>query len=266
MRHIVKLLTISTFIVIIFLSCKTSEKISYFQDLRFGDCRWEQASPNEVRVRPNDKISIIVNGRDKELDDIFNLPINSRSFGNNGNGAFMGISGYTVDENGEIDFPVLGKVKVEGMKRLEIAEYIKQELTSNNLLRDPIVTVEFLNLSFVIIGEVNRPGRFIIDRDKISIIDAISLAGDLTIHGKRSNVLVIRNVNGEERSYQLDLRSAADLYASPVFYLQQNDIVYVEPTSVKARQSTANGNSWLTPGFWMSLTSFVISLTFMFIK
>ena len=142
-----------------------------------------------ITVRPEDKISIIVNSRDPQLTDLFNLPILSRQLGQSlrgsgtSSGSSQGVSAYTVDAAGEIDFPVLGKIYVAGMKREEIAKYIKDALIRENLVKDPVVTVEFANLCISVLGEVNNPGRFSIDRDRLTILDALSMAGDLTIYG-----------------------------------------------------------------------------------
>ena len=152
------------------------------------------------------------------------------------------------------------------MKREEIASYIKNELISKNLVKDPVVTVEFMNLAISVLGEVSKPGRYNIDRDKITLLDAISMAGDLTIYGKRDNVYVMRNEGGKQTSYQVNLLSAQDVYSSPAYYLQQNDVIYVEPNSVRARQSTVNGNNVRSTSFWISLASLLTTITVLFVK
>ena len=183
-------------------------------------------------------------------------------------GTSQGVSGYTVDANGEIDFPVLGKIKVAGLQREDIAKYIKQELISRNLVKDPvvIVTVEFMNLCISVMGEVNTPGRFSIDRDRVTILDALSMAGDLTIYGNRSKVMVMRQEGDTQRVYGVNLTSGAHVYSSPVYYLQQNDVVYVEPNHVKARQSTVNGNNVRSTSFWISLASLLTSVAILIVN
>ena len=247
-------------------SCSTPKDVLYFQDLRPGESEITLPKLQAVTVRPEDKISIIVNSRDPQLTDLFNLPYVTRQLGQsirtNGqtSGTNNGVSGYTVDAEGNIDFPVLGKVHVAGMKREEIAEHIKNELVSKNLVKDPIVTVEFMNLCVSVMGEVNSPGRFAIDRDRITILDALSMAGDLTIYGNRQKVLVMRQEGDVQRVYGIDLTSGEHVYSSPAYYLQQNDVVYVEPNSVKARQSTVNGNNVRSTSFWISLASLLTSI------
>lgn len=248
-------------------SCATP-KVAYFQDVQPGTPE-QVLNRLDIRVRPEDKISIIVNSKDPLLMELFNLPTVSRQIGS-GSGSSgsssQGLSGYTVDKSGNIDFPVLGAVHVAGMTREEIASYIKEELVEKNLVKDPIVTVEFQNLTVSVLGEVASPGRYNIDKDRLSLLDAISMAGDLTINGKRDNVLVQREENGKKVLYKVDLNSGLDLYASPVYYLQQNDIIYVEPNSMRARQATVNGNSIRTPSFWISLVSLATTVTVLIVS
>ena len=248
-------------------SCGTSKEVVYFQDMQPGTTEIRMTAPVEITIRPEDKISIIVNSRDPQLTDLFNLPYVARQLGvstrNGGSSTYgnnQGISGYTVDAEGNIDFPVLGKIHVAGMKREEIARHIKDELIANNLVKDPVVTVEFMDLCIAVLGEVNNPGRFDIDRDRITILDALSMAGDLTIYGNRFKVMVMRQEGDVQRVYGVNLTSGKHIYTSPVYYLQQNDVVYVEPNNVRARQSTVNGNNVRSTSFWISLASLLTSI------
>ena len=247
-------------------SCGSSKEVVYFQDLKPGETEIRLPEVKTITVRPEDKISIIVNSRDPQLTDLFNLPYVSRQLGQSlstGNvtvGTSQGVSVYTVNTDGEIDFPILGKIKVAGMKREEIAETIKNRLITENLVKDPVVTVEFSNLCISVLGEVNHPGRFRIDRDRITLLDALSMAGDLTIYGNRYKVMVLRQEGDVQRVYGVNLTSGNHLYTSPAYYLQQNDVVYVEPNEVKARQSTVNGNNVRSTSFWISLASLLTSV------
>ena len=247
-------------------SCSTSKEVVYFQDLQPGETEIRLANPIEITVRPEDKISIIVNSRDPQLTDLFNLPIVSRQLGQSlrsggtTTGTAQGVSGYTVDADGNIDFQVLGKIYVARMKREAIAAYLKNGLMTKNLVKDPVVTVEFMNLCISVLGEVNQPGRYSIDRDKITILDALSMAGDLTIYGQRQKVLVLRQEDGIQRVYGVNLTSGEHIYTSPAYYLQQNDVVYVEPNNVRSRQSTVNGNNVRSTSFWISLASLLTSI------
>ncbi len=244
-------------------SCATPN-VAYFQNVPTGTAE-QVLNTLDIRVRPDDKISILVNSKDPALMNLFNLPIISNQVGMS-YATNHGLSGYTVNEEGYIDFPVLGAVHVAGMTRDEIASHIKAELIERNLIKDPVVTVEFMNLTVSVLGEVAKPGRFNIDKDRLTLLDAIGMAGDLTIYGKRDNVLVQREENGKKVVYRVNLNSGYDLYASPVYYLQQNDIVYVEPNDVRARQATVNGNNVRSTSFWMSLASLLTTITVLIVK
>lgn len=248
-------------------SCSTPKQISYFQDLRPGESEMSLVAPMEITMRPKDKLSILVNSQDMRLTNLFNLPIISQQVGQEiSSGTNRGLSGYTVDSKGDIDFPVLGKIHIEGMTREQVAAHIKQELQSHDLVKDPVVTVEFMNLTVSVMGEVNKPGRYNIDKDNITILDALSQAGDLTIYGKREKVLVLRNEEGKQRVYGVDLCSGNHIYSSPVYYLQQGDVVYVEPNDTKARQSTVNGNNVRSTSFWISLASLLTSIAILIVN
>lgn len=257
--------------MIMLSSCSSSKDVVYFQDLGPDQAEIKLPVSQAITIKPEDKISIIVNSRDPQLTDMFNLPYVTRQLGQSlrsdySVGSNSGISGYTVDENGEIDFPVLGKIYVAGKTRQEIADYIKSELVRDNLVKDPVVTVEFMNLCIAVLGEVNAPGRFAIDRDRVTILDALSMAGDLTIYGNRTNVLVLRQEGGTQRVYAIDLTSGRQVYSSPAYFLQQNDVVYVEPNEMKARQSTVNGNNVRSTSFWISLTSLLTSVAILIVN
>ena len=172
------------------------------------------------------------------------------------------MAGYTVDSEGYIDFPQLGLIKVAGLKREEVAYTVKEKLVESNLLKDPVVTVEYANLGFNIMGEVNKPGRYSFDRDRLTLLDALAMAGDLSIQGKRQNILLMREQkDGKHITYRLDLQNAQQLMQSPAFYIQQNDVIYVEPNAYRARQTTVNGNNVLSASFWISVASLATSIT-----
>jgi len=173
---------------------------------------------------------------------------------------------YTVDEQGDIDFPVLGKVAVQGMTRKEVAAYLRGRLISRDLVKDPIVTVEYVNLSVSVLGEVNRPGRIDILRDNFTVLDAIADAGDLTINGKRENVMVMREVDGEDQTYIVNLCDRQSLLLSPAFYLQQNDVVYVTPSRKRQRDANSIGNTFSQPGFWISVASLLTTVTALLLR
>ena len=202
-------------------------------------------------------MAILVNSKDPELALPFNMPVVTYQIGAQTT-AQQRLLGYLVDQNGDIDFPILGKIHVEGLTRMQVTELIKQKLMSEDLIKDPIVTVQFLNFKVSVMGEVTRPGTFDISGDRITLLEALSMAGDLTIYGERKNILLIRDNNGKKEFHRFDL-TATDLLESPYFYLQQNDIVYVEPNKAKTGQSRINSNN--SVGVWLSAVSVLASIT-----
>ena len=246
-------------------SCDMSKRITYFQDIQGQRTSYsnEQPAP-EIRLRPEDKISIIVNTKVPELTALFNLPYTSRVLGStseNLSSTSQGTSGYTIKADGSIDFPVLGPVQAAGKTRDELGGYIKSELIERNLVNDPVVTVEFVNLKFSVMGEVRAPGAYPITRDHITLLDALSMAGDLTIDGKRDNVMVLRpNASGKLTAYTVDMLSFDDVQHSPAYFIHQNDYIYVEPNKKRANQSTVNANTVESASFWISVVSLLASL------
>ena len=253
-------------LTIIVSSCN-APKLGYFQDVQSGQVQ-QLSAPKLVTVEPGDKLSILVGSKDPGLAYLFNLQIVGRykTSQSDANLSTTQVASYTVDETGCIDFPVLGKLNISGKTRSEVASYIKHELISRQMLKDPIVTVDFLDLFFSVMGEVNAPGRFLMDHDKTTLIDALSRAGDLTINGKRDNVLVMREEDGKQMAYRVDLTNIQSLYNSPVYYLKQGDMIYVEPNEKKAREATAAGNAFLQPTLWLSLASLRTSVSVLIFK
>lgn len=249
-------------------SCGTPKKITYFQDLSTGSTV-NAVKQLDIKVKPEDKLAILVNASDPALAIQFNLVQQNIRLNNSTSAATAISSGnsegrtsyYTVSPEGDINFPVLGKLHIAGMRRSEVADYIAAELIKEGQLKDPIVTVEFANTGISIIGEVTRPGRYDFNKDRLNIIDALAMAGDLTPHGLRENILVLReNEFGKHDTYKIDLTNMSDVANSPVFYLQQNDVIYVEPNAKKKRETTASGNVVYTPSFWVTIGSLGISI------
>ncbi|MDE6174434.1 MAG: polysaccharide export protein [Duncaniella sp.] len=250
-------------------SCSTPKNITYFPDLGTGAVVQAERQL-DIRVKPEDKLSIIVNTQDPALSALFNLmQIQNRMGGTTSTTTTVGgnsgssnqVAYYTVDSAGDIKFPVIGKIHIAGMTREQIADYVAEQLVSQDLVKDPIVTVEFANTGISVIGEVSAPGRYEFNKDHLTIIDAIAMAGDLTINGMRENILVLRNVgDGKQEAYRVNLIDAQSLASSPVFYLQQDDVIYVEPNDKKKRETTPNGNTPYTPSFWVSMGSFGLTI------
>lgn len=253
-------LTAGVLSLLMFASCGQVKNIAYFQDKAL-DHPEEIDKHGGIVIQPKDMISIVVSSRNPELSTMFNLPVISYQAGSEivTSGGQQRLLGYVVDNDGYIDFPVLGTMKVAGMTRWELSEYIKDTLLKKGYLNDAVVTVEFMNFKVSVLGEVNNPGTYTIEGDKVTVLQALSLAGDLTIFGKRENVTVIREQDGERVFYNVDLCSV-DMFSSPAYNLQQNDIVYVEPSEVKARQSTLDDKGLRMTSIVISSGSLLVSL------
>ena len=237
-------------------SCSAPKEVLYLQDI--ASIKEENIDKNyEVIIHKDDLLAILVNSKDPELALPFNMPVVTYQIGAQTT-AQQRLLGYLVDQNGDIDFPILGKIHVEALTRMQVTELIKQKLMSEDLIKDPIVTVQFLNFKVSVMGEVTRPGTFDISGDRITLLEALSMAGDLTIYGRRDRVAVIREKDGKRRILYHDLRSS-DIFQSPCYYLQQNDIVYVEPNKAKTGQSRINSNN--SVGVWLSAVSVLASIT-----
>ncbi len=248
-------------VVLLLASCKSATNISYMQNLR-PNVSVELQQVNAIRLQTGDRLNIMVHSRDEDLVRIFNI----NNTGNTGSTGMQIKSYYTVDTQGNIDFPTLGLIPVQGKTRQDVANEIKYRLLSGSLVRDAVVTVEYADMGFYALGEVGKKGRIEITRDKMNILEALSEAGDLTIDGRRENVTVLRTVNGVQTPYHIDLTDARSVYSSPAFYIQQNDIVYVEPSQKRANESTPTSNLFSTPGFWMGLASFAITIVNFLVK
>ena len=241
------------FMLLLVVSCSTQKKVPYFQDLGEGESV-KITAPQDIRLKAGDQFTIHVNSKDQELA----LPLNLiRSTNSSGNETRLA---YTVDERGYIDFPTLGEIYVEGKTRDELAKHIKSIILEKKLVLDPVVIVGFHNQQVSVIGEVSSPGKYDINKDRFTVLDALALAGDLTIQGKRDNITVLREEYGVQKAYSLNLNDAAQFHASPAYYLQQNDIVYVEPNHAKAGASSINGNTVRSVSFWFSVASLALTL------
>lgn len=247
-------------------SCDVQKKIVYLQDIAGpGSYQLTPTYVSSIHVQQGDKLSIQVSSRTPELSNLFNLAVPYRYIGATSNSSAQSQAAfYTVDSNGEIDFPILGKLPVAGLTREEINNLVKKRLIEEDLLKDAVVTTEFGNLSFSVLGEVNAQGKYSIDKDQVTLLDALSMAKDLTINGNRNNVLVLRTgLDGTQYSYRVDLTNSRSLYNSPAFYIRQHDVIYVEPNLQRAYQSNAITNTFQSPSFWISLTSLACTIILM---
>ena len=249
------------------VGCSAYKDVPYFQNAE--DVRGMTLQPQQlIQLQPGDKINIFVTSADPLLMQQFNLMSNfggtvpmgtigvSNSSSNNHGSNMLA---YTVDEQGDINFPILGKLSVKDKTRQEIAEYIQTRLCERDLVKDPIVTIEYVNLKINVLGEVAHPGRVEIKKDYFTILDALASAGDLTINGRRDNVMVSRQVDGEDETYFINLCDKQDMLSSPAFYLKQDDVVYITPNTKRKHQADSPGNAFSQPGFWISLASFIVT-------
>ena len=239
-------------------SCGTPKNVAYFQDLNNNPDTVITLQNRVITVKPTDKIYIGVKSKDPQISQLFNL-----TGGTSGSSAYnmsQDAYYYTVDSKGDIDFPVVGKIQVAGLTREEIAEKVKKSLVDASLVKDPTVTVSLSNLHYSMMGEVAKPGQYAIEEEKVTILDAISKAGDLTIQGKRNDVMVLRQENGHQKIYKINLCSGRDIFSSPAYYLKQNDVVYVTHNYTKKRSSTLNGKTVQSTGFLMSSRALIVTI------
>lgn len=247
-------------------SCIDTKHIVYFQDLKDTSKIYSQTinSNYEVQIQPDDVLGISVNSINPQAASIFNVVNNASQLNpepyTSGTATNLNtsnyndvVNGYLVNKQGLINFPVLGDLKVTGLTTSELKDTLLGRL--NKYLETPIVNVRLLNYKVTILGEVVHPASYSIASERISVIDAIGMAGDLTIYGKRENILLIREVNGKRNFIRLNLNSS-NLFQSPYYYLKQNDIVYVEPS--KAKVDVLQSNTLRTIGVVASVISVLV--------
>ena len=252
--------------LLLLTSCGMPKDIVYFQDLETEKVL-EIGHNDGIVAKPNDELSIIVTCQNPELAAIFNLPLVTTLAGRGVSQAYnQQVATYTVNSDGEINFPILGELKVAGMSRWEISEKIKSELISQKLLDDPVVSVSFVNVFYSVTGEVAKPGRFPLDRDRMTVLDALANAGDLTIYGDRVGVKVLRREEGILKTYNIDLTNAETVSKSPAYIIQQDDVIYVTPNAARGRMSTVNGNNLISTSFWLSVASVLTSVAVLLFK
>lgn len=234
-------------------SCVSRKNIAYFQDLPELQAEVDLAKSN-LKIQTNDLLTITVSASNIEAVQPFNLPLTSApSLAGGGVGGRMELQSYLVDSDGNIEFPVLGTVHVAGLTRQELVEKLKEEISK--YVQNPIVNIKIVNFQVTVLGEVVRPGTFTVPDERISLPKALGLAGDLTIYGQRNNVLVMRETGGKTEYKYIDLTSS-DFINSSYYYLQQNDVIYVEPNSAQRQGASYNRNA----SVYISIASVLISL------
>ena len=239
-----------------FSSCTNTKKIVYFNnvpDATFAATKVPKPTP----IEPNDILSITISSASAEASTPFNLQSNNISRSTTVTGSNNESGGYLVNPDGTIDLPILGTVKAAGLTKDELKDNITNLILSRKLLVDPIVDIRYLNFEVTVLGEVARPTVITVPSEKISLLKAIGLAGDLTIYGKRDNVLLIREENGEKITRHINLNSS-DFFDSPYYYLRPNDVIYVQPNATKA--ATASRSTQYLPIIFSALSVIAIVL------
>lgn len=256
-------------------ACHTPRNIAYLQDVE-PNTVFQTPENGTIRFQAGDKLNIRVHSRDKEQMRLFNVWGGWGGWGDgyygygDGDGYGYGYGGYgygygnqgayTVDDEGNIDFPVIGNVNIAGQSRIEVEKTIKNLLLERNLMTDPTVTVSFSNMNVAVLGSVKYPGLRPLTKDCTTILEVLSMTRDLNIDGLRTNVLVMRQEGNTRVAYRLNLADADDIYSSPIYYVKQNDVIYVEPNDKAKRNSTVMGSTAYQPGYWISLVTSVASM------
>lgn len=221
-------------------SCVSNKKIAYFQDIQSVDrANLENATKfTEPIIQPDDILSVNIFTLNPQSGAIVNQAASNTVLGGGANTAVAAqqVNGFLVDRNGEVELSLIGKVKVEGLTTYQARELIREKAAA--VYKEPNVQLRFANFKVSVLGEVNAPSAYTLPNEKVTILDALSLAGDLTIYGRRENVLIVRDNNGKKEFARLDLNSS-DIFNSPYYYLRQNDVVYVEPNKRKVSASNS---------------------------
>jgi polysaccharide export outer membrane protein len=213
------------FLMLLFFSCTPKKNILYYQNI--DTMVSEKLNSYEIRIQPDDLLTINVSAEDPTITAPFNLnPVNVVGGGSQVSGNKSNVSNYLVDADGYIDFPELGKVKLSGMTRSEVLNFLKKRISA--YIKNPIITVRIENFKVAVQGEVNGPGIFTVNSDRITLIEALTMAGDLKLTANRKNILVIREIDGAKSYFRVDV-TQSDFINSPYYYMAQNDVIYVEP-------------------------------------
>lgn len=259
------ILPVSIFLALMFLnSCAGVKEIAYFQKLSAKtDSVKQNTALFDARIKPKDMLSITVAASEPMTTRMFNLLVPIVTENSEKNILSQpGLQSYIVDIDGNIDFPVFGKIKVSGLSLKELENQLQKKMESSFSKERPIITIRFINYTVNVLGEVNRPGKYNTTNERMTLFDAISIAGDLTIYGRRDNIKILReDANGIKKVITINLNDE-NIIHSPVYYLEQNDVVYVEPNKTKARSASFGA----AESFGISALSIAISLTSLLIN
>jgi len=223
----------------LFTSCTTSKEIVYMQNLDDVELK-KLTTDYQARIKKDDLLNIVVSGPDKQVVMPYNLTLSEMNNYGSADPEKATLA-YLVDSEGEINFPILGKIHVEGMTRSELVEYLTNEISKD--VKDPIVYVSFKNYKITVLGEVKNPGTYNMDSERINIFQALGRAGDMLLTAERDEMTIIREVNGTPTYHKIDLKDA-DVLNSEFYYLQQNDIIYVRPSASRVTAATTSTGVW----------------------
>jgi len=245
--------TIPFLFALLFFSCASRQDVVYYQNID-GMPSAEKLNSYEIKIQPDDLLTILVSADDAESAVPFNLATAGSSSGTKSNTqGQQTMQSYLVDASGSIDFPVLGKLKVSGLSRSELIQLLETKISK--YIKKPIINIRLMNFKISVQGEVNQSGVYPVSSDRVTLIEALTMANDLTIFGKRNNILIIREVDGVKSYNRVDI-TKADFINSPFYYLAQNDVVYVEPNKAKISGAAVGANV----GLVISITSLAITL------
>lgn len=252
-----RLFILSLLVCAVFSSCNPTTKIAYFENVK--DAAYKSSLPVvESPLQKSDILTITISSLNAEASAIFNPPTNNVQRLAGASGGDMLGGGYLIDADGNIQLPLLGTIQAEGLTKTELKNRITDMINEKKLLIDPVVDIRHLNYEVTVLGEVAKPTVITVPSEKISLVKALGLAGDLTIYGKRENVLLIREENNQRIVRHIDL-SSPDFLNSPYYYLQPNDVVYVEPN--RAKIASGSRSQQVIPIVLSSLSIVVVVLT-----
>ena len=251
------ILTVISCLALLLYGCGSYKQIPYLQEMEALETTGSLPSMYDAKIMPKDLLTITVNTTDPEASAPFNLTIQTNNSASTVHTITQqpSLQQYLVDNKGNIDFPVLGRIHVGGLTKNQAEDLIREKLKPY-LEETPIVTIRMVNYKISVLGEVNKPGTFTVNNEKVNVLEALAMAGDLTIWGLRDNVKLVReNTDGKREIIVLNLNKA-DIIGSPYYYMQQNDIIYVSPNKTKAKNSGIGQSTSL----WISGTSILVSL------
>ena len=236
--------------------CTSAKDIHYFQDIDQFQTHKIEAEYEPV-IMKDDKLQIIISGPDKSVVMPYNFTLTNATPGSYS--SVQSVIPYLVDSNGDIDMPGLGRIHVEGMQRTELVDHITNMLIERGLVKEPVVSVSFLNYRITVLGEVRSPGTYTVPSERVTILQALGMAGDLLITADRHDILLIRDVDGKQTHYKIDLRESSILN-SEYFYMHQNDVLYVPQSAQRIASGTTATSLWSI--ILSSLTTLVTVATF----